>query len=90
AFLAVAPFLLVDRLGRSSQEVGFDCLIVVFGMVGGAVLASRLAARVPIRKAARSGNLLCIGAALSLLLVDRTGMLGVVSLIVPLFAYAVG
>jgi MFS transporter, DHA1 family, multidrug resistance protein len=90
AFLAVAPFLLVDRLGRSSQEVGFDCLIVVFGMVGGAVLASRLAARVPIRKAARRGNLLCIAAALSLLVVDRTGMLGVVSLIVPLFAYAVG
>ncbi|MGH1592153.1 multidrug effflux MFS transporter [Methylobacterium phyllosphaerae] len=72
AFLAVAPFLLVDRLGRSSQEVGFDCLIVVFGMVGGAVLASRLAARVPIRKAARSGNLLCIAAALTLLVVDRT------------------
>ncbi|TXN42783.1 multidrug effflux MFS transporter [Methylobacterium sp. WL7] len=90
AFLAVAPFLLVDRLGRSSQEVGFDCLIVVFGMVGGAVLASRLATRVPIRKAARSGNLLCIVAALALLLVDRTGMLGVVTLIVPLFAYAVG
>jgi MFS transporter, DHA1 family, multidrug resistance protein len=100
AFLAVAPFLLVDRLGRSSQEVGFDCLIVVFGMVGGAVLggqvyrrgwlATRPPARVPIRMAARSGNLLCIAAAVTLLAVDRSGLLGVVSLIVPLFAYAVG
>ena len=90
AFLAVAPFLLVDRLGRSPEEVGFDCLLVVFGMVGGAVLASRLAARVPIRRAARGGNLVCIAAALVLLLVDRTGTLGVVSLLVPLFAYAVG
>ena len=30
----------MDRLGRSSQEVGFDCLIVVFGMVGGAAAAA--------------------------------------------------
>ncbi|MDP4021706.1 multidrug effflux MFS transporter [Methylobacterium sp. NEAU 140] len=90
AFLAVAPFLLVDRLGRSAQEVGFDCLIVVFGMVGGAVLASRLAARVPIRRAARGGNLLCIVSALALLAIDRTGMLTVVTLIAPLFVYAVG
>ena len=89
AFLAVAPFLLV-RLGRSPQEVGLDCLIVVFGMVGGAVLAGRLAGRVPIRKAARGGNLVCIVSALALLAVDRTGSLTVVSLIVPLFVYAVG
>jgi DHA1 family bicyclomycin/chloramphenicol resistance-like MFS transporter len=90
AFLAVAPFLLVDRLGRSPQEVGFDCLLVVFGMVAGAVLASRIAARVPILRAARSGNVVCILSALALLAVDRSGALGVVSLIVPLFAYAVG
>jgi DHA1 family bicyclomycin/chloramphenicol resistance-like MFS transporter len=90
AFLAVAPFLLVNRLGRSPQEVGFDCLAVVFGMVGGAVLASRLASRVPIRRAARGGNLVCIVSALVLLAVDRTGALTVVSLIAPLFAYAVG
>ncbi len=90
AFLAVAPFLLVDRLGRSPQEVGFDCLLVVFGMVAGAVLASRIAMRVPILRAARSGNLVCILSALALLAVDRSGALGVVSLIVPLFAYAVG
>ncbi|GJD33282.1 multidrug effflux MFS transporter [Methylobacterium aerolatum] len=90
AFLAVAPFLLVDRLGRSPQEVGFDCLAVVFGMVAGAVLASRIAARVSIRRAARGGNLLCIASALILLAIDRSGALTVVSLIVPLFAYAVG
>ncbi|MBE7245141.1 MAG: multidrug effflux MFS transporter [Actinomycetospora chiangmaiensis] len=90
AFLAVAPFLLVNRLGRSPQEVGFDCLAVVFGMVAGAVLASRLATRVPIRRAARGGNLVCIGSAAVLLAVDRTGALSVESLIAPLFVYAVG
>lgn len=90
AFLAVAPFLLVNRLGRSPQEVGFDCLLVVFGMVAGAVLASRIAGRVSILWAARSGNFLCIASALALLAIDRSGLLSVVSLIVPLFAYAAG
>ncbi len=90
AFLAAAPFLLVDRLGRSPQEVGLDCLIVVFGMVAGATLASRLAGRVPIRRAARGGNLLCLAGALSLLVIDRAGGLSVGSLIAPLVVYAVG
>lgn len=90
AFLAVAPFLLVNRLGRSPQEVGFDCLLVVFGMVAGAVLASRIARRVSILQGARSGNLICIVSALALLAVDRAGFLTIETLIVPLFAYAVG
>lgn len=90
AFLAVAPFLLVNRLGRSPQEVGFDCLLVVFGMVAGAVLASRIAGRVSILRAARSGNLVCIVSALALLAIDRAGLLQVETLILPLFLYAVG
>ena len=90
AFLAVAPFLLVNRLGRSPQEVGFDCLLVVFGMVAGAVLASRIARRVSIVQGARSGNLICLASALALLIVDRSGLLTIETLIVPLFAYAVG
>ncbi|GJD80134.1 multidrug effflux MFS transporter [Methylobacterium gregans] len=90
AFLAVAPFLLVDRLGRSSGEVGLDCLIVVFGMVAGAVAANRLAGRVPIRRLARTGNLVCLAGAGTLLAIDQSGLLGLVSLILPLIVYAVG
>ncbi|WP_281292739.1 multidrug effflux MFS transporter [Methylobacterium oryzihabitans] len=90
AFLAVAPFLLVERLGRSPQEVGLDCLLVVAGMVVGSALAGRLAGRVPIRRAARWGNLLCLAGAALLLAVDRTGHLSVASLLAPLALYAVG
>jgi DHA1 family bicyclomycin/chloramphenicol resistance-like MFS transporter len=90
AFLAVAPFLLVDRLGRSTQEVGLDCLIVVAGMVLGSGIAGRLAGRVPIRRAAKVGNGICLAAALALLVVDRTGQLTVVTLLAPLVLYAVG
>ncbi|AWN39051.1 Bcr/CflA family drug resistance efflux transporter [Methylobacterium radiodurans] len=90
AFLAVAPFLLVERLGRSSGEVGLDCLIVVFGMVAGAVAANRLAGRVPIRSLARTGNLVCLAGAGTLLAIDQAGLLGVISLIGPLIVYALG
>lgn len=90
AFLAVAPFLLVDRLGRSAQEVGLDCLIVVAGMVVGAAVAGRLAGRMPIPRAARIGNGLCLASALALLAIDRTGHLTVVTLLAPLSVYAVG
>ncbi|GJD51596.1 Inner membrane transport protein YdhC [Methylobacterium crusticola] len=90
AFLAVAPFLLVDRLGRSSQEVGLDCLVVVLGMVVGSAVAGRLAGRVPIRQAARGGNLLCLASALALLGLDLGGQLSVTTLLAPLVVYAVG
>lgn len=90
AFLAVAPFLLVDRLGRSPSEVGFDCLVVTLGMVAGAVLASRLAGRVAIPRVARGGNLVCIVAALILLAIDQAGALSVWTLLAPLVLYGVG
>lgn len=90
AFLAVAPFLLVERLGRSPGEVGIDCLLVVLGMVGGAMLAGRLTGRVAVRHAARAGNALCLVGALALLAVDRTGLLSVWTLLAPLLVYAIG
>jgi DHA1 family bicyclomycin/chloramphenicol resistance-like MFS transporter len=90
AFLAVAPFLLVDLLGRPPQEVGLYCLVVVFGMVGGSALARAIAGRVKIRQAARGGNLLCVIGAAALLAVDATGHLSVATLIAPLVLYAIG
>jgi MFS transporter, DHA1 family, multidrug resistance protein len=90
AFLAVAPFLLVDLLGRAPQEVGLYCLVVVFGMVAGSAIARAIAGRVKIRRAARAGNLLCVASAAVLLVADLTGHLSVSSLIAPLVVYAMG
>ena len=44
----------------------------------------------PIRRAAKVGNGICLAAALALLVVDRTGQLTVVTLLAPLVLYAVG
>jgi DHA1 family bicyclomycin/chloramphenicol resistance-like MFS transporter len=90
AFLAVAPFLLTDVLGRPAAEVGAYCLIVTAGMIAGSVLARRIAGRVEIRHAARRGNLLCLTSALALLAIDLSGQLSVLTLLAPLVIYSVG
>jgi MFS transporter, DHA1 family, multidrug resistance protein len=90
AFLAAAPFLLVDVLGRPLEEVGLYCLVVTGGMVTGALGARQLAGRLEVRHAARRGNWICVAGALSLLAVDTAGFLSVATLIVPLVVYAIG
>ncbi len=89
AFLAVAPFLLVERLGARRRRWGSTA---AGGRRDGRRLGrgGRLAGRVPIRRAARWGNLLCLAGAALLLAVDRTGHLSVATLLAPLALYAVG
>lgn len=90
AFLAVAPFLLIDVLHRSSEEVGLYCLLVTLGLLVGAGIARQTAGRLDIRKAARLGNAVCLVSALALLAIDLSGQLSVPGLLLPLFVYAVG
>ena len=90
AFLAVAPFLLVDVLHRPVGEVGAICLMVTAGMVAGSAWARQIAGRLEIRHAARRGNWICVAGALALLAVDLSGHLSVASLILPLVVYSVG
>ncbi len=90
AFLAVAPFLLVDVLHRTSEEVGLYCLLVTLGMLVGSAIARQVAGRLEIRHAARRGNLVCGLSALTLLAVDLSGSLTVAALVAPLFVYAIG
>lgn len=90
AFLSVAPFLLIDVLHRTTEEVGLYCLLVSIGMAVGSALAQRGAGRLEIRHAARLGNLICFASALVLVIVDLSGQLSVPSLLLPLFCYAIG
>lgn len=90
AFLAVAPFLYIDVLGRSPQAVGLYCVIVSVGMAAGAALVRIFVGRVEIRRGARVGNLICLGAALSLLALHVAVPLSVVVLTAPMVVYGVG
>lgn len=90
AFLAVAPFLYIDLLGRSAQEVGLFCVIVSVGMAAGAVLVRSLVGRMEIRRGARLGNGVSLVAALALLAAHAGGALSVATLTGTMLVYALG
>lgn len=90
AFLAVAPFLYIDVLHRSAQEVGLFCVMVSFGMATGAATVRVLIGRLEIRRGARLGNLVSLGAALALLAVAAAGVLSPVTLTATMIVYAFG
>lgn len=90
AFLAVAPFLYVEVLHRSAQEVGLFCVVVSLGMVAGAILVRFLIGRLELRQGARLGNLISVLGALLLLATHFAGMLNVATLTGATLIYALG
>lgn len=90
AFLAVAPFLYIDVLHRSAQEVGLYCVIVSVGMAAGAALVRLLVGRIEIRRGARLGNAVSLVAACLLLAVSASGELSVATLTGIMLLYALG
>ena len=90
AFLSVAPFLYIDVLGRSAQEVGLFCVIVSFGMAAGAATMRVLVGRMDTRRGARLGAGISAVAALSLLAVSLAGGLSILTLTGTMIVYAMG
>lgn len=90
AFLSSAPFLFVDILHRSPDEVGLYCLIIIAGMAVGAVLARQLVSKLDIKTAARLGAAVCVAGAVALLIVDLVHALSVATIVAPMILYSVG
>ncbi len=90
AFLAVAPFLIGEMLGRSSQEVGLWCLFVTVGMAVGSALFRMIARQSEVRVAAQRGNLICLASAIVLAGLIAGGFFSIWTLVLPLFTYAIG
>ncbi len=90
AFLAVAPFLYIDLLHRSAQEVGLFCVIVSIGMAVGAALVRVLIGRVEARRGARFGNLVSLAATGLLLVAHLAGQVSVGTLTGTMLLYALG
>lgn len=67
AFIAAAPFLITERLGRTASETGVFLGGMIVGMVVGNALTGRLIRRVSIDRLMLTGNSLCIASALVLL-----------------------
>ncbi len=90
AFIAGAPFVLVQQLGRTGAEVGPIIAVLVLGVWVGSILASRLITRVALRRLLILANLLSVAAALILLLGVLAGQLSVALVVATMFLFTLG
>jgi DHA1 family bicyclomycin/chloramphenicol resistance-like MFS transporter len=90
AFIAAAPFILVDHLHRTTAEVGPYLALLVLGVWAGSVLASRLIVRVSIRRLLIGANALSVVAAFALVAIVLAGQLTVTLLVVTMFLFTLG
>ncbi|MBP2301061.1 multidrug effflux MFS transporter [Azospirillum picis] len=90
AFIAAAPFIVVEQEHRPPQEIGFHLAVLFLGIWLGSMLASRLVSRAPIGRVMILSNLLSLVAALALLAVALSGQLTPVLTVLPMFVFALG
>ncbi|WP_454685358.1 multidrug effflux MFS transporter [Ancylobacter moscoviensis] len=90
AFIASAPFILVNELHRDAHEVGFILAVLVSGVWLGSVLTSRLITRLPIGRLLVGANALSVVAAFIFLGAVLQGALTVPLTVATMFAFTLG
>lgn len=90
AFIAAAPFIFMDQLHASKQQVGLYLGILMAGMAVGNAMARQLIRRWPLEKLMLGGNLLGLFCAAALLLLTLIGQLSVPALLVLMTTYTLG
>ena len=90
AFFAASPFILVNVLHRPLQDVGLMSLFVAVGFAIGSYTSSRVVRRMGMRRVARSGSVVQLIGALSLMLVDVSGHLSVMTLVGTIMLTSIG
>ena len=90
AFVATAPFILVDELKRSAAEVGPSLAVLIVGVWLGSALASRLILRVAPARLLIGANLVSVAAALALLFFVLFGPFTIATLVGAMFFFTLG
>lgn len=90
AFVAAAPFIVVNQLHRPDYEVGLYLATLIAGVWLGSILASRLIPLIPMDRLLVRANLIGLAAVLVFLAAVLSGHLSVLSAIGPLFVFTVG
>ncbi|MCK9511837.1 MAG: multidrug effflux MFS transporter [Pigmentiphaga sp.] len=85
AVMVAAPFIFTEELHRSTTEMGFFIMLMMFGMTLGNAITSRLVGKVRLSTLLIRGNLLSLVAALLFVALVLTGHLNLIATIV-LFA----
>ncbi|MBW4093847.1 MAG: multidrug effflux MFS transporter, partial [Proteobacteria bacterium] len=60
AFMSASPFIFIDRLHRTPQQVGVLYMLLMVGLAAGGLSANRLAGRVPAARILLGANLIAI------------------------------
>jgi len=90
AFIASAPYILVEELHRPAGEVGVALAVLVSGVWLGSLVTTRLIGRMPITRLLVCGNALSVLATLALLGMVLGGMATVHSLVGAMFFFTLG
>jgi DHA1 family bicyclomycin/chloramphenicol resistance-like MFS transporter len=90
AFIAAAPFIFVDELGRPASEVGIYLAVLISGVWLGSLITSRLISRVATEQLLMFANVASVLSAFVFLGLVFFGHLSVVSIMTCMFAFAVG
>ncbi len=90
AFIAAAPFIIVDQLQRPPSEVGVCLATLISGVWLGSLLTSRLISKVAIERLLVRANMASVLAAFLFLALVLSGHLSVVSAMGCMFVFAVG
>lgn len=85
AIMVAAPFIFTEELHRSTTEMGFFIMLMMFGMTLGNAITSRLVGKVRLSTLLIRGNLLSLVAAVVFVALVLTGHLNLIATIV-LFA----
>ncbi|WP_342641850.1 multidrug effflux MFS transporter [Rhodoligotrophos ferricapiens] len=90
AFIASAPFIFVNQLGRPDHEIGAYLALLIFGVWLGNILTSRLISKVALDRLMITGNLVSVVAAITFLAIVLSGHLSVGGAVGCVFLFTVG
>lgn len=90
AFIAAAPFIFTRELHRATSEIGPYISVLILGIWIGSMLASRLIARMPIRRLLVGANAVSVVAAFVFLASVLSGHLSVTLTIATMFVFTLG
>ncbi|QJW84146.1 Bcr/CflA family efflux MFS transporter [Ramlibacter terrae] len=90
AFVAAAPFIYTTELHQPPALVGVYMGLMAFGMATGNYLTSRLIRSVSAERLLRTGNLISLGSAATLLAVIALGQLSVPATLLAMLGYTAG
>jgi len=74
AFIAVAPFIFINELHRSSNEVGLYLALLMSGVAVGSIFVSRLGGRIAMERLMIGANLISVAASAMLLFIAISGL----------------